>query len=237
MNIIIRKIIAFVSLLSVGNIALAQSSGGAAVGAAVGSAIGGGAGAAVGAAVGAGGGSGFVQDVGTMMIFFAPSAQSIFELALVMCYVIGIYLAINAVLKLAEATNNKQLNPRVYIVQFLIAGVFMAMPEAITTIKDSMALTCTNACPGDMLMPDPNASGIQAWQKSATRGLLIFLKMIGIIAFIRGWLMLNKAAIGGQDGLISRGLTHIFGGCALMYMQGMFPILAASFGWKIQLLV
>ena len=52
-------------------------------------------------------------------------------------------------------------------------------------------------------------------------GVIYFIRLIGYIAFVRGFLLLNQAGSGqqGQQGSIGRGLTHIFGGAAAINLK------------------
>lgn len=62
-------------------------------------------------------------------------------------------------------------------------------------------------------------------------GVIYFIRLIGYIAFVRGFLLLNQAGSGqqgGQCGLIGRGLTHIFGGAAAINLKEFATIILVT---------
>jgi hypothetical protein len=80
--------------------------------------------------------------------------------------------------------------------------------------------------PGNILVQ--GGSGVTAQAQAAMVGVLTFIRLIGYIAFIRGWLLINQAGQ-GKDGTLGRGITHIFGGAAAINVQITAGILANTF--------
>ena len=50
-------------------------------------------------------------------------------------------------------------------------------------------------------------------------------QVIGLAAFLRGWLLIAKSAQGQQQGNTSKGFIHIFGGILAMNVIGTLQIL------------
>ena len=63
---------------------------------------------------------------------------------------------------------------------------------------------------------------------AAILGVMTFIRMVGYLAFIRGWLMLNQSAQ-GKDGMMTRSFTHICGGIAAINVKTTAYMLAATF--------
>jgi intracellular multiplication protein IcmC len=60
-------------------------------------------------------------------------------------------------------------------------------------------------------------------------GMLI--QLIGVIAFIRGWVLLTHIGQqGSQPGMLGKALTHIFGGLFAVNIFGTFKILKGTLG-------
>jgi hypothetical protein len=57
-----------------------------------------------------------------------------------------------------------------------------------------------------------------------------FVQIIGIIAFIRGWLVLKKAVDGGGQATLAQGITHIIGGVLAVNIMTFLQIMDTTFG-------
>jgi hypothetical protein len=108
-------------------------------------------------------------------------------------------------------------------IAMFFVGIFlftlMGMLEAVT-VTMSMG-----SGPGSALIGQVSGSGTMA---AAITGVLTFIRLIGYIAFVRGWLMLNQTAQ-GKDGVMGRALTHILGGVAAINVKTTAYMLAATF--------
>jgi intracellular multiplication protein IcmC len=60
--------------------------------------------------------------------------------------------------------------------------------------------------------------------------VLQLIQIVGLIAFIRGWLILVKTATGQQGGGIGKGITHIIGGVLALNIVGTQQVINASLG-------
>lgn len=138
-------------------------------------------------------------------------------------YVMGAYLIVGAISKMPQLSDPQaRVSPKTPIAMFFV-GIFlftlMGMLEAVTT---SMSM---GSGPGSALIGQVNGNGTMA---AAITGVLTFIRLIGYIAFVRGWLMLNQTAQ-GKDGMMGRALTHILGGVAAINVKTTAYMLAATF--------
>lgn len=59
-------------------------------------------------------------------------------------------------------------------------------------------------------------------------------QIVGIIAFIRGWILLSRTANSqGQPSMMAKGITHILGGLMAMNIVGMVELINATLGTNI----
>jgi intracellular multiplication protein IcmC len=60
-----------------------------------------------------------------------------------------------------------------------------------------------------------------------------YLKLLGLIAFVRGWAILSKMGHqGSQPGMLGKGITHLVGGILLVNLVDTVNILAETFGFR-----
>ena len=70
---------------------------------------------------------------------------------------------------------------------------------------------------------------LQTFEANITAALTFF-QLIGLIAFIRGWMVLKAYAEGTGQVTMAQGLTHIFGGAMAVNIYQMLMILDYTFG-------
>lgn len=142
-------------------------------------------------------------------------------------YLIGLFFTVFGIFKLKEMNETKKFGLNVPM-SYIGTGTFIL---CIASSVDIMATTIYGAQGGaSFLMPQVQGAGAQF--KNAIEGVLLFVKLIGFVAFIRGWLFLQKAGL-GKEGMIGRGLTHIFGGVMAMNAYATLKILQATFGFPL----
>lgn len=151
--------------------------------------------------------------------------EALIRLVKVCAYLIGIYLVLGSIFKLSQLGSNPQMSPKSPLIMFICGISIFSMIGGIDIIGNSIMLDSTRK-PGDFLLPGSSKGSEKLI--GAMRGVLIFMSLIGYIAFIRGWLLLNQASL-GKDGVLGRGLTHIIGGVALVNVQQTTEIFRNSF--------
>lgn len=136
-----------------------------------------------------------------------------FPLLGVLCYITGILIVAQSVVRAARAAQTSGGNPHnsVWtgpIVGFLIGGVLVAIPQTVmdlnaTFFEDEKILSYKNtAIPGLSFSNDAN---------EVIQTLVLFIQFIGWISIIRGFLILKRTADGGNQSW-AVGITHIIGG-------------------------
>jgi intracellular multiplication protein IcmC len=64
----------------------------------------------------------------------------------------------------------------------------------------------------------------------AVNSALTFVQVIGVIAFVRGWLILKKVVEGSGNVSLAQGLTHILGGVLAINIFQFLLIMDHTFG-------
>jgi len=57
------------------------------------------------------------------------------------------------------------------------------------------------------------------------RPLTMLIKLIGLVAFVRGWVLIAKSAQGQPPGGAGKGLMHVFGGILAMNIVGTMTVI------------
>lgn len=159
------------------------------------------------------------------------SLLSIEKLITATAYLIGILFAIKALYslkKLAEAKSQmsehgSMKEPAIY---FLVSGMFLYFPTGFevmmnTTFGYSQVLAYAPIVSGSSTL-------ISLFGEGSPFGysLALCIQVVGVIAFIRGWLLIARSASQGQPpGGTGQGLTHVFGGILAMNIVGTLQII------------
>lgn len=170
-------------------------------------------------------------NIGSMFANGTSSFEAITKLIQYSSYLIGTFLIVGSIFKLSQLGSNPQMTAKTPIVMFAVGAGIFALTGSIAIVSQTLSM---GSGPGNALLPTP--AGVDASVGAAVRGILTFIRMIGYIAFIRGWLMLNSAGQ-GKDGMIGKGLTHLAGGVACINITIFAKMLAATFAPGIPLSV
>jgi intracellular multiplication protein IcmC len=156
----------------------------------------------------------------------AASMQSVEQLVSAVAYLIGMAFAMKAVYSLKVygeartmmASNSSIKEPLVY---FLVAGMLIYLPTGFQVLMNSSfgysnvlayAPINSNNSTLDMLFGQDSAVG---------ESLAIIIQTVGLIAFVRGWVLIARSAAQGQPpGGTGKGMMHVFGGILAMNIVG-----------------
>lgn len=161
--------------------------------------------------------------IGEMFANFQGSAEAIIKLIKTASYIIGLYLIVGSIFKFTQLSNQGQMTMKTPIIMFLSGVGIFALTGSLSVVSQTLAM---GDGPGSLLMP--SGGGMAASTSAAILGVLTFIRMVGYIAFIRGWLLLNQHGQ-GKEGTLGKGLTHIGGGVAAINVTVTAKILANTF--------
>lgn len=144
------------------------------------------------------------------------------------CYIVGMMLAIRAIyylkvygeLRTMMSTQSSLKIPMTYI---LTSAVFLFIPTAFQTM--TMTIFGTSSALGY----DQVNSSINPIVMQAVGG---FVQLLGLVSFVRGWLIIvaNAQSPGGGQASFGKGLTHIIGGLLLVNIYGVASVVWNTFG-------
>jgi len=162
----------------------------------------------------------------------ASNMQSVERLVSGAAYLMGIGFAIKALMSLKELGESKSAmsagkssikEPLVY---FLVASMLIYLPTAFAVLMTT-TFGYSNVLAYAPVNSNNTAIDTLFGQDSAVgQSLAIIIQTIGLIAFIRGWVMIARSASqGSQPGGTGKGMVHVFGGILAMNIVGTLQVI------------
>lgn len=165
-------------------------------------------------------------DLQSMMLTFNQNLPGMFQLARGAAFTVGIILMVRVLFKLRRAADYRSMmyQPTELIgpmVGVAIASALIYWPVYMDAVTDTVFAR------GEILSPSFNSGSYFGRNAEIAEAVLGVLKLIGLIAFIRGWLLLLRATDQGSagQGFAGKGIAHIISG-----------MLAWHFWWTVQML-
>ncbi len=160
----------------------------------------------------------------------SSSLNAVYRMVTGAAYLIGISFAFKALyslkvygeLRTMMASNANAKEPLTYL---LVAAIFIYFPTGFDVMLNSTFGNHTVLAYSEL----PSAVNLTA--SNGGFALLRLLQVIGVMAFVRGWVLLARSqGQGAQPGGFGKGLTHVFGGVLLMNIVGTVTVLYNSLG-------
>ena len=141
-------------------------------------------------------------------------------------YLMGIGFAIKAIFTLRTHGEQRSSlsgvgNLKEAIVYTVVAAVLLYFPTAFealmnTTFGYSSVLAYSQ---------NPYMTGVLGPDSALGTSITIIIQVIGLFAFVRGWIMIARAASQSQaSGNTGKGLMHVFGGILAMNIVGTIQV-------------
>lgn len=164
--------------------------------------------------------------IDTMFANFSSSSIALMNLVRWSALPIGLFISGLALMRLKEYTESGgRVKLSTPILLAMIGATLIAFPAATNIVTETMAL---GAATGTNLSRVPTGGGAPGVAE-ALKGVLLFVKLVGHIAFLRGFLILKGVAEGSQGATIGRALTHIGGGAAAINIDTTVDFLVNTF--------
>lgn len=171
-----------------------------------------------------------VTDAKTMLINISKFVPDFWRLITAAAYVLGILFIFKAFYKMKVygearammASQNSIKEPATYI---FVGAALMYYP----TMRDRMVATVFG---DDSILKYSDWSGPNSVKGYSTEAIFMIVQLVGLIAFIRGWMLLSHTAgqQGAQPGTFGKAITHVLGGVLAMNIVGTLNILQTSLG-------
>ena len=187
-----------------------------------------------------------ISIVGAMLLLIAPEAHAqvagpdnffanwvgshdtIMMMVYAFCWVLGLGCVIASLFKFVEHSNTRGKVGLNIPISLFFFGIGIMSITLLIDIGTSSMLSSSGA--GSFLMKMPQSPMAQF--NNVLQGVMLFIRFVGVLAFIRGWLMLMDAGMGKQ-GMIGRGTTFIVGGVIAINAYYVASIMSSTFGFKL----
>lgn len=169
-----------------------------------------------------------MPSVDQMFANFSDASTKFMDLTVNIAFVLGLFVGAAGLLKFKEYNESggrmKISTPLGLVV---VGALLIALPGTIDVATETMSLG-TNT--GKDLLSDPGSGGgATAAMSAGLRGVLLFIKLIGHIAIVRGLLVLKRMSEGAQNEGMGHAITWILGGAFAVNINATASMLANTF--------
>lgn len=146
-------------------------------------------------------------------------------------YTMGVILFTAAIIKLKAYGNNTVMSsthanltvPFVYVIMAMAMVYFPTMIDVSSATLLGITTESLIAYPGSQGFPLTNLFA----------SVVAIVKLVGYVAFLRGWVILSKLGSNGQHGTLSKGITHIVGGVLAVNILATWEVVRQTLGYII----
>lgn len=169
-----------------------------------------------------------------MQNFTNNIAQPMMALISALAVAVGVFYVFKGLMAASKIGSDPRSSAtHVILANIIIGAILISIGGMVPTIMETLfgfsSITKMSTFSGIQWSKiDPDATHTAAADKTV-RAILMFIQVIGGIAFLRGWMMLKKAAEGGQA-TIAQAFTHIIGGAMAINIGAMLSIMDKTFG-------
>lgn len=162
------------------------------------------------------GSGGFLENNADWLVHLAGSLDQVYTMVTGAAYVIGMAFAFKALYSLKVygemrtmmSSNASMKEPLSYL---LVSAVFIYLPSGVDIFLNT---TFGNS---NILAYSQLPSSFSLTEGNGGFALLKLFQTIGVISFLRGWVLIARASSQGQQpGGFGKGVTHVFGGIMMM---------------------
>lgn len=176
-------------------------------------------------------GMGGATDPGTMVANFVKNIRNpMTYLVSFMGYFLGILLMFRGFLKLSKfgTDPNAYSMPKI-LANLIVGGLIFSLGATssamMQTIFGTAAITASSSVTSWSAL-----GGADASTKTAVEYSLVFVQIVGMISFLRGWLIVKSAAEGSGQATMAQGFTHVIGGTLCLNIFYVLKALDATMG-------
>ena len=147
-------------------------------------------------------------------------------------YFLGIFLVMAGLYKLRQMGDHRSMmhqpvDPKGPLAYLVVGVGLVFLPQ----LFEAMTLTAWMEAGNVLKYANVNPVGSEFDEMILV--LEKIMKVVGVIAFIRGWMMLIKVGEGhAQPGQASKAFTHIIGGVLCYHIYATFRVVEATFGFS-----
>ena len=161
----------------------------------------------------------------------ASSMQSVERLITGAAYLMGLAFAVKALMSLKELGESRAMmsgkaSIKEPLIFFIVAAMLVYLPSGFQMLMNT-TFGYSNVLAYAPVNSNNSTLDILFGQDSAVgASLAIIIQTIGLIAFVRGWVLIARSASSGQPpGGTGKGMVHVFGGNLAMNIVGTLQII------------
>jgi len=175
-------------------------------------------------------------DIGAMISNLAATASSLQQLVVACSYLIGVGLIVKGIMKFKSFGHgmNQQTPPGeafAPLLSIIVGSILIYIPSILNTSLTTVFGTPTPGSASSLLSYSSAISSNAQWSRLGEI-MINYFQLVGLVAFIRGWLILSKISNQSGQETVGKALTHIIGGIMLINLVGTIQMLAATFGFS-----
>lgn len=170
-----------------------------------------------------------IPSAASMFENFSTASERLMDLVVGSAFVIGIIITAIGLMKFREySDSNGRMKLTAPLGLVAVGTMLVIMPGMIDTATETLSLGANS---GKSVLSQGGGGGSDAVaaMSGAIQGILLFVKLLGHIAFFRGLLILKSVSEGNSQATIGRALTHLFGGAAAININATAELLSNTF--------
>ena len=161
----------------------------------------------------------------------AESLLEVEKLVTGAAYLIGLSFLIKALYSLkiygeSRSQMSSHTNIKEPLVYFFVAAMFIYFPTGFEILMNTTFGYSDVLAYAPMNSSSPLLSSLFGPESAVGQYLALLIQVIGVFAFVRGWIMIARSAAQGQPpGGTGKGLMHVFGGILAMNIVGTLQVI------------
>lgn len=170
-----------------------------------------------------------MTDVAQMLVNLSAAYDPIMKMISGGAYTMGAAFAFMGIYQLKEygearTMMSSQTSLKAPLTYLIVAAVLVYLPTAVDILM--MSSFGNTGSP----LTYSTAGGSALVPADVTYAVLRLVQIVGLIAFIRGWVLLAQASKQGAQPALGKALTHIIGGILAINILGTKDVIGATFG-------
>ncbi len=161
----------------------------------------------------------------------AASLLSIERLVTATAYLIGLSFAVKALYSLkvygeARSMMSQSSSIKEPVIYLLVSALLIYIPTGFQImLNTTFGVGSSVLAYAPVSSQSPLISGLFGPGSQVGESLTIIIQVIGVIAFVRGWVLIARGATHGQPpGATGQGLMHVFGGVLAINIIGTLEV-------------
>jgi intracellular multiplication protein IcmC len=169
------------------------------------------------------------NDILGMILHFAESLSGLGFLVTALTYLVGVGLMANGLFKLKALGDNRTMMSQ----PMALSGPIMKMMIGAGFIWWPTLIDVTTYTFWGTTSPLSYTPSFGYEIDSVLEVAFEVIRLVGLIAFIRGWYYLIKSGEQGGQGMVGKGITHIVGGILAYHMGATVRVFMNTFGFYV----